>query len=303
MLNQAENFIKIEGILSEVDIKTGTFADKNGKTKNSIGGTIKIRVEQVINGKECVNEVPVSLFAAELKNDGNPNPAYAAVKKVMDEFVSIAASDIDRADRVRITGAKIVMNEYYPEGSETLTSFPRIQATFVNKLAKGAEFHPEATFSTVFVVANKGDEVDREGAPTGRYKFMGILPQYGGKVDVVPFVAAAEGVINATSTYWNEGDTVKAIGKLNFSSKTEQFTVDVDFGEPQVRSRTINVSELIITGGTQTPLDGEQAYDTADIQQALAERKARLEASKNKPKKSSTPTPAVGGTAFTGLGF
>ena len=307
MLREAENKIHIEGILSEVNLNEGTMT-KEGKVSKTIGGSIKVRVNQVINGKEVENEVPVSMFATELKKDGTPNPAYTSIMKIKDTFVSIAASDINSADRVRITGAKLAMNEYYPAGSDTLTAFPRINATFVNKIANHADCNPEASFSVEFVVANKGDETNREGEATGRYKFMGVLPQYGGKVDVIPFIAAAPGVINATSTYWSEGDTVKAIGKLNFTSKTETYAVEVDFGEPQVKSRTINVSELIITGGTQTPLDGELAFSTEDIQKGLADRKVRLEQLKTKSKeKKATPAPVasspVGGTAFTGLGF
>lgn len=303
MLRQAENIIRIEGILAEVDLNEGSLV-KDGKTHKTIGGKIKIRVNQVINGNDIENEVPVSMFALELKKDGTPNPAYASILKVKNEFASIAAVGIEKADKVRITKGNLSMNEYYAQGSETLTSFPRINATFISKAT--GEFAPEASFSVEFVVASKNDEMNRDGAPTGRYKFMGVLPQYGGKVDVIPFIAAAPGVINATSTYWNEGDTVKAIGKLNFTSKTETYTVDVDFGEPQVNTRTINVSELIITGGTQTPLDGELAYSTEEIQAGLAERKARLEEAKANSKnktKSATPTPAVGGKAFVGLGF
>ena len=42
------------------------------------------------------------------------------------------------------------------------------------------------------------------------------------------------------------------------------------------------MSELVLTGGSSTPLEGEYAYDMADIQAALADRKRRLEESKNK---------------------
>ena len=37
-----------------------------------------------------------------------------------------------------------------------------------------------------------------------------------------------------------------------------------------------------ITGGSQTPLDGDFAYEQADIREGLAQRKARLEAQKEK---------------------
>ena len=42
-LKQAENSVKIEGILSEIDLKTGSTV-KNGKTVEYITGSIKVRV-------------------------------------------------------------------------------------------------------------------------------------------------------------------------------------------------------------------------------------------------------------------
>lgn len=280
MLREAENVVRIEGILSETDLKYGSF-EKNGNKINSIGGIIKIQVNQEINGEPVTLEVPVHMFASEYTNKGAKNPAFQSIERVMNEFTSIAtAGGAANADRVRITNGKITMNEYYGRDGQ-LISFPRITASFVNKI-KADEMKPCATFSTNFVVAKKMHEVDREGIETGRYKVTGIIPQFGGKVDVVEFVTSNKNVINAVSQYWTENDTVSAQGRLNFSSKTETVVKEVDFGEPQETTRTISVSELILTGGSSTPLEGEYAYDMSDIQTALTERKQRLEDTKNK---------------------
>ena len=280
MLREAENIVRIEGILSETDLKYGSF-EKNGNKVNSIGGIIKIQVNQEINGESVTLEVPVHMFASEYTNKGTKNPAYQSIERVMNEFTSIAAAGgAANADRVRITNGKISMNEYYGRDGQ-LVSFPRITASFVNKI-KADEMKPCATFAANFVVAKKMNEVDREGIETGRYKVTGIIPQYGGKVDVVEFVTSNKNVINAINQYWTENDTVSAQGRLNFSSKTETIVKEVDFGEPQETTRTISVSELILTGGSSTPLQGDFAYDMNEIQSALAERKQRLEESKNK---------------------
>ena len=111
-LKQAENSVKIEGILSEIDLKTGS-TTKNGKTIEYIGGSIKVRVNQALNGENVELDIPVYMFSNKLKNDGGPNPAYASIERVMNEYVSIAAAGIDAADRIRITNANIRMNEYY----------------------------------------------------------------------------------------------------------------------------------------------------------------------------------------------
>ena len=306
MLEQIKdgNTVKIEGILSEIDLKYSTFT-KDGKEVKGVGGSIKVRVNMPINNVDTELEIPVHMFATQFTRTGGANPAYDSIERVMNEYVSIAASDIDRADRVRITRAAIGMNEYYGQNGN-LVSFPRITASFVTKINK-ADCKPDATFNVTFVVGAKKYEVDREGVETNRYLITGMIPQFGGKLDVVPFVAINPGVIDAVSNYWNEGDTVRASGKLNFTSKTETYTQEVDFGDPVVSTRTISVSELVITGGSSTPLDGEFAINEADIHAALAERKDRLAALKDKAANKGTsgkaPAPAAPGHKFQNLGF
>lgn len=279
MLRQAENKVRIEGILSEIDIKPGSFT-KNGQTIESIGGQIKVKVNQRINGEDCTLEVPVHLFASKTTNKGTPNPAYESIKRIADEYVSIAASDEEAADRIRITNGSIAMNEYYSQGGQ-LVSFPRVNASFVTKVNK-KDFKPEATFTTELVVLSKDNELAADGTETGRYKVQCGLVQYGEKVDLVPFYGVSVPVIDAISQYWNVGETVRANGRLNFSSKVETFITEVDFGEPVENTRTINVSELIITGGSQVPLDGDAAFDFGEVQKGLVARKTRLEADKQK---------------------
>lgn len=196
------------------------------------------------------------------------------------------------------------MNEYYTQAG-MFVSFPRIQASFVNKIKKD-ECKPEASFTVVFAVGQKGYVLDKDGVETDVYKIDGMVPQYGGKVDVVPFYAINKGVIDGVSQYWNVGDTVKAAGKLNFTSKTETKMVEVDFGEPHEETHTVSVSELIITGGAATPMEGDFALDAGDLQAALADRKARLAAMKDKGtpgKAGKAPANTAKLNNFKDLGF
>lgn len=305
MLRQAENRVRIEGILAEIDIKPGTF-NKNGQTMESIGGSITVKVTQKISGEEKELAIPIHMFASKLTNKGTPNPAYESIKKIADEYISIAASENgeDGADRVRITNASIRMNEYYSQDGR-LISFPRVNASFVQKINK-SDCKPEATYMTEFVVAQKNEEIDRNGEETGRYRIDAIIPQYGGKVDVVPMYAQSPGVIDAVKTYWEVGNTVKANGRLDFSATTETTIEEVDFGEPIEKTRTINRSDLIITGGSQEPLEGDFAFDNDEIQNALAERKLRLEKQKDRDMSRAatrqTPAPTAK-HGFQDLGF
>ena len=304
MLESKENSVKIEGILSEIDLETGSYM-KDGKSIDKIGGSIKVRVTQRLNGEEIELDIPVYMFANKLTNKGTANPAYASIERVMNEYKSIAAVGIDAADRIRITGAQIRMNEYYGQNGN-LNSYPRINASFVTKITDLSKYNPEATFSAIFAIGSMGYETDKDGVEIpNRYKIRGIMPQYGGSVDVIDFFATSPNVIDAVSSYWEQGDTVKINGKLNFTSKTEEKMIGVDFGEPRIERKTISVSELIITGGSQTPLEGDFAFDMDEIHNALEDRQARLAElkAKQKAKESKTAPKTTAKKSMADLGF
>lgn len=301
-MRQAENKVFIEGILSEIDIVERTYT-KDDVQNNALAGQIKVRVEQKINGVDKILEIPVHVFVNEMTKKGTKNPAYESIDTVRREFISIASgAGVEGADRIRISGASIQMNEYWADENR-LSSYPRINASFVQRV-KRDEFTPKAQFSTELVVSKMINEVDKDGVETGRLKVEGILPQYGGRVDVVPFIAENPNVVDAISQYWQPKDTVKVSGKLNFSSTVEIYTEEQGFGEPIEKKRTINVSELVITGGSQTPLEGDFAFSEEEIKNALAERKARLENRKAKElaRSSSRTAPAQSGFA-SDIGF
>ena len=120
--------------------------------------------------------------------------------------------------------------------------------------------------------------------------------------------ASNPNVINAITQYWEPDYTFKANGRLNFTSTTETYIEDVDFGEAIEKTRTRSISELLITGGSQSALEGEQAFDVEDLAQAMKERKARLEAQKakdmNKVKgEMKTPAPTTSRLAGDDMGF
>lgn len=277
MLRKAKNDIYIEGIFAENNLDYRSY-EKDGKAVEAIGGSITIKTHQMINGTDTELMVPVHMFSNKYKNDGNPNPAYQSIEKAMKEFVSIAASDEDTADAVRVTGS-ITMNDYYaPDG--TLISYPRITSSFVSRVSK-EKLNPRAEGEVEFCVANMTEEIKND-EPTGRMIIKGVVPKFNGSVDVVPFITGSAQVVDVANNYWTEGDTVKVSVKLNFSSTTEKVEEEADFGEPIVRMVTRSVNEILIIGGLRTPLDEMNAFDPADIREALAQRKATLDARKER---------------------
>ena len=295
--NNNKNKVKIEGTLSEINLDYGTYT-KDGQTKERISGTIKIRVD-LENGK--VLEIPVRMFANKLTNDGNPNGAYSAIQRVKEEMISIAGCpDGATPDCVRLTSGQIAMQEY-PNEQGGITSYPSIQGTFITKI-KAEDCHPQATYEAEIVVANVAPELNKNGEETGRVKVTGVLPGYKGRVDVVNFIAEHDAVKDAITTLWDTNSTVTVAGDLNFSSTTEEFLKEMAFGAPKKEVRTINVSEFIITGGSE-PLDEDSAYDIADVQKGLEERKARLEAAKAERANKKTSTVVTTEKKKIDLGF
>lgn len=286
-LKPAENQCTIEGILSEVKLTEGI-----GKVnkKAYIMGEVKVKTSAVINGAETELEIPVRVFANQLKNDNTPNPAFDSIKKI-GEMISLAAcgGDVSKADCIRFENASIQMNEFYNR-DEKLVSYPTIRGTFSRKVDAG-KCIPTATFSNVIVVGGLKEETDRNGDLTGRLIVKGILPQWGEKVDVVDYIVASEAAKNHIQTYWQKGDTVRVAGIVNFTSTVETEIVEMGFGEPEVKHRTRSVSELLITKGSQGALDAEFAYDAEVISAALTKRQAYLnELKTNSNKKAEVAT-------------
>ena len=296
---QADNKVRIEGILAESDLKYGSFV-KNGETVESIGGKIKVLVEQEINGNKVSLEVPVHMFSTKLTKAGKLNPSYESIEKVMKEFVSIAAAgSAEQADRIRITNGTIRMNEFMGQNGQ-LVSQPRVHASFVSRAV--GDFKPEATFTVEFMVSNMTRVTDNDGVEVdpAKLKIEAIVPQYTApnatvmNLDVVPLYATSPSVIDAIENYWQPGFCYKASGRLNFSSRTEEVVEEAGFGEAQRSFRTVSVSEFIVTGGSQAPLEGEFAFSVEDVKAGVAARKTRLEEMKNTRKKTPAPTASKG---------
>jgi hypothetical protein len=301
MFRQAENKVKIEGILSEIDLKYGSF-QKNGADVETIGGSIKVLVDQVVNGEEVHLEIPVHMFSTKYTKTGKINPSYESIETVMKEFKSIAATgDKSVADKIRITNGQIKMNEFVGQNGN-IVSYPRVTASFVAHAV--GEFKPQATFNIEFMVSKYDRVVDSEGVEVDPTKLAVevIVPQYTAptadamNVDVVTLYATSKSVIDAIEQYWEAGNCYKASGRLNFTSRTETVKQEVDFGEAQESVRTINTSEFIITGGSQAPLDGDYAFEVDDIKKGMAARKDRLEALKSGAKSTAKQTPAQNST-------
>lgn len=294
-MRQAENVVKICGILAESDLKYGSFV-KNGETVETVGGKIKVLVER----PEGDLMIPVDLFSTKFTKAGNINPSYESIENAMKNFYSIAACGSKQgADRIRISGT--LYSNDFPNKSGQMVSSIRVRGSFISKVT-GA-FEPEASFSLEFVVSNINHTVDVNGEELDppRLEVGIIVPQYTApgaapNVDVMKLIASNPNVINAIENYWETNLTYKANGRLNFTSTTKEVEIPVDFGEPKREIKTVVLNDLVITGGSQSPLDDGIGFDLDEIKAGLAARKIRLndlKAGKGRQNKK-TPAPTSG---------
>lgn len=283
-MKQAENIARIEGILSEIDLTESK--DSNGKDR--IMGEVKVKTVEEIDGKNYDIEIPISLYATKTTNSGAPNPAYEGIKRIKDEYVSLAAcGDENIADRVRFDNCTIVANEFYGQG-DVLISYPRVRGSFCKKVRK-EDYEQAATFSAVIVIAKITEETNKEGVETGNLIVTGILSQYGDKVDIIEYKVVTPAAINHINNNWKVQDTVRIAGKIKFTNEVKHITTEMGFGEPIVNSKTIFTRDLIITAGSDGALD-DGAYEVEDVKAALKERQDNLAKLKEASKKKGTKT-------------
>lgn len=273
------NEVVIDGILSEVKLQENT--DKNGNPV--IYGEYKVRTTNTIDGTEYKAEIPVRVYQSKVTKNGKDNPAYATAQKIMKDYVSIAAGGEDKATAVRLPEKSTSLQEnfFMSKTTNQMVFSSGVRASFANEINK-ADINPGARFKVVFVIGGIEPEINRDDEETGRYIIKGVIPQWGGKVDVIDFIVANRKIADHVRNNWKKGDTVLVGGYINYVSIVETVAEESNtFGEVMSSQKTRSVREYIITGGHEEPLTEEEgAYSTDDIAVALQERQARIEEAK-----------------------
>lgn len=274
MLTQAQNEVYIEGILSEKNLIMDEF---NGDSR--IRGSITVQVDQNIGGTDVVTMVPVQFYAMKHTKSGTVNSSYQNLMDVIDNYKSIAESNAAEADRVRLTSryTSINMNEY-PSQSGAIISQIRFRGSYLSKVT-GA-FKPRTEFTLGFVLSSMNHEIGPDGEETVPAKLVikAIVPDYRGKISVVPLTTTNPSIIHKIESECTEGGCYTFTGRINFTDTVVTTVVEQDFGDPIERSHHRTLRELVITGGSTTD---SEAWDTAEVAAAVKEYKAELDQKKS----------------------
>ena len=280
-VRQMKNEAVVEGLLSEINLDKGSYNDRDGVKQDTLMGSILVRVTQEIEkgeGEKTI-EVPVRFFTRKLTNAGNVNPVYAQLEQLMQTGNSIAVVGEVDADAVRVTGARLAMQEYYNNGG-FLTQYPSISGSFVNVIRRNdmvsrAVFICEAVIDTLqLAVDSEGVEIEPK-----TLQLNGVHVGYGEYTDIIPFTSRRTDIITGIQNAYSVGDTITLSGKLNFDTRTETFKREVEIGDPVEEQRTIRVSEFLIDGVAQRDILSED-YTEEEVRHCLNQRTARLERKK-----------------------
>lgn len=284
--NESVNIFNIVGTVNELSIREGT-----SKTKNDtyISCDAQIKVEQEINGEMTENIIPVSMFSMRHKKDGSINQNFDRIKKYGEDLTSLAAvekGDEHLASKVSVQ-ARADENMFVGATGNIVEKVWRLSSNFIN--AKRPNDVEGATFEVTGTVVSKNPEVDKEGNETGRLILNLCVVGWGGKANVLEFVASGNPATHIDAN-WEVGDTVKAGGVISMTNKVVTWEEEMGFGDPIQHSRTETRRELIILRGSRSGLDEDKSYDQDDIRRILNERKTYKESLLNaKPKAASKP--------------
>lgn len=272
VLREAENVVKIEGVVAEIRIE-----EKKGNGKEYITGEIDIKVNEDVH--------TINIYSNKLNKAGKESGLYKGFQTIKNEYKSTATHG-EAADKVRIDEGKISLNEYVGQDGE-VKSYPQLNANFINRLAANEVFDPKAKFSLEMVVGFVSEE-KKNGEETGRAVIKGYVPLYGGKVIPFEVVVGDKNAVNYVTSSYEKGSTVTVYGDVVNQTIVTKKEVEVGFGKPQEQIKRTTVREYLVTGGTE-PLDedNKKAYDSKLIKKALKDREAYHEQMKEKKKNAS----------------
>ena len=281
---QALNQITIAGKLLDVSINAGKLSDGREYER----ATATVRVSHTYFGREETSEIPVDMFAAQYTSSGKLNPAYTNLQ-TLKKLKTAQDYGIEEASSVLFRKAEIHENNFVNRAGQLVNGW-RIRASFVNENPK----QETATFNNEIFIMDMRDEEDRDGNATGNLIIKGGIVCYGGKLEVLEFVAEQPEVVEYMSRNYEPNQTVNVVGRIRVTSVEEKKPAsESSWGEDIPDTTTTYVRKLVLTKGDDEPKDEEFSYDPAEIKKAFNVRKATIEQQQEDARNKTKSTPAA----------
>ena len=273
-LRQAENKVRITGILAEKDLHEGK---NQSNSKTTIEGYVSIKVDDI-------NQIRLNVRADETKKDGAPNPAYKNLTDFNSNSQSIAEVGEEDATRVYIGSAQLNPYHSTQSGNDVIS----YRTSFISIAQKEKNFEPYANGEVEVYIQSIVPEMDKDGDETGRALVRGLMPTFSGIEPVVFIAPSGDGFADQVISEFETGQTVRIFFDVKNSRVEIVKEIPVKLGKPRKETTVSYTNELIITGMSEPYDDSEDSihapYDANAIKTALQEREDRIKSEANKPK-------------------
>lgn len=284
-MRKNENTENIEGKIYQFDLKEKVTGE-NSKNPGTpyITGTVEVAVDA-----EASNIIPTHYtYVAPTYSSGKPNNTYTALKQIITSGKTVVTDGYDMATCVKLNPSYSV-NDWYPQGQETVQTTPRNEGGFVNIVTPDT-LRPEGDvgrhkfsvdviiFEVIEITPDEGDSYVQIKGITFDFR-NAALPI----TMVARNAAAAKYFLDLEASKKNPVYT-KVWGKIvNVFTKTEK-TIESAFGEAAVETVTHRKREYMITGANPVPyeFDSPDTITTEELKKALQDREIYLASEKKR---------------------
>lgn len=280
-MRKNKNEITIEGYLYQHNLamKKVERADSPNVGKEFINGTLDIATDE-----GCLNVIQVHFtYVTETTKNGAKNGTFAALKKIMDTGKTVLTDGIEVATKVKCTPA-IALNDFYPQGSDELRSYPRNEGGFVTILNNFDLAENARNKFITDILISKVDHVDADPEKNIKEDFTrisGAIFNFRNDVLPVTFVAHNKGAMDYFEGLGVTGANpvyTQVWGKIVSSTIVTTHTVESAFGEDSVEESQRTIREYVVTGAKKVPyeFDSPDTITKAEIQEAIQNRNVML---------------------------
>lgn len=292
------NLENIEGRIYEHDLAIKTVQNQQSENfgKQFINGTLSVATDEA-----GLNVLTVHYtYVTEMTKAGNKNATFANLKRIIENGKTWVTDGKDAAMKVKLAPSA-ALNDFYPQGQDTLVSQPRNEGGFVSIVN---ELNPEGPGRQKFTFDTVISGVEYVESESGDYaKIRCVIFNF--RNDILPFtlVARNEGAINYfTSLEASPSNPVytQVWGEiLSTTIKVEKVTESA-FGEPTVDITERHQKEWVVTGAKPDPyvFGLDETITAEEFSKAIQNRNVYLEDVKARAKeyyasKAAAPAPSA----------
>ena len=266
------NIACVSGILVGKQVKNGV--GRNGEY---------VSVELTLRTDEN-SEHKVKMFSNKLTKDGKISKLYESTMTIANDYKSADVVGIENADKVHVNQGEVSTNRYVSKSGELIEQ-TQISTKFCNRHESG-DFNPRAQFSLVGVVDSVALKTDEDGEAELIKIKLNVPKGYNKQIEQIEVVVREKSAFEYIMDSFQKWEVVKVGGHIINKVEVKQEKVEeVGFGSiPELKSSTVRVRELLVSGGNLLEgMNEQQFYTQEEIQEGLRILNQKIVEIKSKP--------------------